>query len=121
MIKAFNGTTLSHPLVFENEWHSSKIKQEMDETIGGGVIIYEQERISGTKIKLINYEGGFLNKLEVDTIVGLARTLNKVVTITDDLNNVVNCRFNHLDGGVVATPKNPKSNYYDIEINLIRV
>lgn len=125
-IKQIDTIVLTNPIWWENYNMASKVRAEVEQTINGGVIVYEQALLPSSEN--LDLSSGSDTGWQTDTVkdallthvnASLGTTFN--VTTTDD--TVIACRYRHEAGAmsferVVDTLD---SAYYTCQIKLAKV
>ena len=96
-IKKLGDITLTFPLWWTNYNDTPEVQAEVEQTITGDVVVWEQARgISGINIDLDSLDDGWQDIATKDAVKALViSSLGVTTTITDTDDNVINVRFRH--------------------------
>lgn len=124
-VKKIGTITLTFPLWWLEYNNTPSVKAEVQETISGGVIVWEQAVATNAKnITLSSKESGWQTTAIKDAIKALAAaSLGTTTTITTTADEVIAVRFRHENGAVKfeRVYDTKLFEYYTAEINLARV
>lgn len=124
-VKKIGTITLTYPLWWVDFNNAPSVTAEVQSTINGGVIVYEQAVATNAKnITLSSKESGWQTIAVKDAIKALAAaSLGTTTTITTTADEVINVRFRHENGAVKfeRVYDTKLFEYYTAEINLARV
>lgn len=126
-VKSIGAITLTNPIWWENYNEPQSILSEKEETITGGVVVWEQARdISGHNINLSSGDSGWQSTAVKDALRALINGsigTTTTITLTDD--TVVNVRFRHEEnngaGNFSRVVETALSEYYKCSIYLAKV
>lgn len=121
---SIEGIIFDNPLFIKEEFNLKDVKGKAFNTLNGGIIVYETiKRNNANYITLESKTSGWINEI----------TLNKIVTLLDDLDVEVDLVFEDnssvkvrpaLEKGdviIVENLINENSGWYSVTINLCRV
>ena len=124
-VKKIGTITLTFPLWWLDFNNAPSVTAEVQSTINGGVIVYEQAVATNAKnITLSSKESGWQTIAVKDAIKALAAaSLGTTTTITTTADEVIAVRFRHENGAVKfeRVYDTKLFEYYTAEINLARV
>ena len=124
-VKKIGTITLTYPLWWTDFNNTPSVTAEVQSTINGGVIVWEQEVATNAKnITLSSKEGGWQTIAVKDAIKALAAaSLGTTTTITTTADEVIAVRFRHENGAVKfeRVYDTKLFEYYTAEINLARI
>ena len=107
-IKKIGNIVLTYPLWWVDYNNVPTIQAETEETIKGGVIVWEQDRdISAYNITLTSETDGWQTiaiKDAIKALVSASLGATSTITLTDD--TIIAVRFRHeIDGGAVSVER----------------
>lgn len=126
-VKKIGTITLTYPLWWVEYNNTPSVKAEVQETISGGVVVWEQAVSTNAKnITLSSKESGWQTIAVKDAIKALAAaSLGTTTTITTTADEVITVRFRHENTNGAATFERVVDNklfdYYTTNIYLARV
>lgn len=126
-VKKIGAITLTYPLWWTDYNNTPSVKAEVQGTISGGVIVWEQAVATNAKnITLASKESGWQTTAVKDAIKALAAaSLGTTTTITTTADEVINVRFRHENTNGAATFERVYDtrlfDYYTTNIYLARV
>lgn len=126
-VKKIGTITLTYPLWYNEYDNTPSVNAEVQGTINGGVIVYEQAVATNAKnITLESGAGGWQKIAIKDAIKALAAaSLGTTTTITTTADEVIAVRFRHeQSGGAVNFERVYEAKlfeYYNCKIYLARV
>ena len=124
-VKKIGTITLTFPLWWLDFNNAPSVTAEVQSTINGGVIVYEQAIATNAKnITLSSKESGWQTIAVKDAIKALAAaSLGTTTTITTTDDEVIAVRFRHENGAVKfeRVYDTKLFEYYTAEINLARI
>lgn len=103
----FDGTDtiiLPESLEWVDEYEWSDVKQDIQTTIGGGLVISESVVSAGRPITLIGGDNVWINKPTLDALMLLVNIVDKVYTLTFPDARTFQVVFDRSDNAVVAKP-----------------
>ncbi len=119
--------TLPDSLEWTNEYQWSPVGQDIQATVGNGVVIQESAIVSGRPITLVSGSDVWITKEVLDALYALYEVSDKSYTLTLADARTFNVMFDRSSGaGLIATPvwrKNVQetTDYYVITLNLMEV
>lgn len=124
-VKKIGTITLTYPLWWVDFNNAPSVNAEVQSTINGGVIVWEQAVATNAKnITLSSKESGWQTIAVKDAIKALAAaSLGTTTTITTTADEVIAVRFRHENGAVKfeRVYDTKLFEYYTAEINLARI
>lgn len=126
-VKKIGTITLTYPLWWVDFNASNAVKAEVQETINGGLVVYEQAVATNAKnITLSSKESGWQTIAVKDALKALvAGSIGTTTTITTTADEVITVRFRHENTNGAATFERVYDTklfgYYTTEIHLAKV
>jgi len=121
---SLGGVTFDNPLFIKEEFNLKDVKGKAFNTLNGGIIVYETpKRNNANYVTLESKMSGWINEITLNKIVTLLDDLDVVVDLTFEDNSSVKVRPALEKGNVVIAENliNENSGWYSVTINLCRV
>lgn len=100
-------TTIILPddLEWVDEYNWSNVQQDVQQTMGGGLVISESINIAGRPLTLESGENVWVNKSVIDALMVLVNTIDKTYTLTLPDAREFTVKFDRTNGNpVIAEP-----------------
>ena len=121
---SLGGITFDNPLFIKEEFNLKDVKGKAFNTLNGGIIVYETpKRNNANYVTLESKTSGWINEITLNKIVTLLDDLDVVVDLTFEDNSSVKVRPALEKGDVIIVENliNENSGWYSVTINLCRV